>query len=170
MTRWTKLILGAALAFGGSLDSAPARKPGPAFGQLPLSFERNIGQVDSRVEYLARGKGYTLFLTKGAEAVLALAGHSLDIRDRRADEDGAALDAASEAVNGAVLKLRFVGTDPRAVGEAESQLPGVVNYLVGSDRSAWRTGIPTYGKVRYREVYPGIDIVFVATRGSSSTT
>ena len=41
------------------------------FGQLPLSFEANQGQVDGQVKYLARGKGYTLFLTE-TEAVLAL--------------------------------------------------------------------------------------------------
>ena len=38
---------------------------------LPLSFEANQGQVDEQVKYLARGQGYTLFLTPGA-AVLGL--------------------------------------------------------------------------------------------------
>jgi hypothetical protein len=42
-----------------------------AYGQLPLSFEPNQGQSDPRVKFLARGSGYTLFLTATA-AVLAL--------------------------------------------------------------------------------------------------
>jgi len=42
-----------------------------SFGKLPLSFEENQGQVDGKVKYLARGQGYTLFLTE-TEAVLAL--------------------------------------------------------------------------------------------------
>lgn len=42
-----------------------------AYGHLPISFEANEGQSDSRVNYLARGHGYTLFLTP-SQAVLAL--------------------------------------------------------------------------------------------------
>ena len=41
-----------------------------AHGQLPLSFEVNAGQTDPRVKFLARGAGYTLFLTP-TEAVVA---------------------------------------------------------------------------------------------------
>ncbi len=42
-----------------------------SYGNLPLSFEANQGQTDSRVKFVSRGRGYTLFLT-GNEAVLAL--------------------------------------------------------------------------------------------------
>ena len=71
-------------------DSATSRKPNPesrianpdsgsaaqprlveAYGRLPLSFEINKGQTDSRVRFLSRGDGYSLFLT-GSEAVLTL--------------------------------------------------------------------------------------------------
>src|SRR4030095_6341078 len=34
-----------------------------ALGQLPMIFERNLGQTDSRVQFVARGGGYSLFLT-----------------------------------------------------------------------------------------------------------
>ena len=57
---------------------APARAH-EAYGRLPLSFEQNEGQTDTRVAFLARGQGYTLFLTKEAEAVLALS--APDARD-----------------------------------------------------------------------------------------
>lgn len=103
-----------------------------AYGRLPLSFERNLGQADTRVEFLARGKGYSLFLNRGAQAVIAL---------------------------GAVLKLNFAGGNPNARAEGASELPGKVNYLTG-DRSRWRTAIPTYARVTYRGVYPGVDVVF----------
>jgi len=43
------------------------------YGKLPLSFEANQGQTDSQVQFLARGGGYTLFLTS-REAVLSLHG------------------------------------------------------------------------------------------------
>ena len=41
------------------------------YGKLPLSFEANHGQTDTRVKFLSRGRGYSLFLTRN-EAVIAL--------------------------------------------------------------------------------------------------
>ena len=42
----------------------------------------------------------------------------------------------------------------------EEELPGKINYLIGKDPSKWRTGVATYAKVRYEQVYPGIDLVY----------
>ncbi|MCL4848214.1 MAG: SBBP repeat-containing protein [Acidobacteria bacterium] len=54
--------------------------------------------------------------------------------------------------------MRLVGATPSAI-EAEERQPGVVNHLVGDARQ-WRTGIAQYGRVRYHDAYPGIDVVF----------
>jgi hypothetical protein len=40
------------------------------------------------------------------------------------------------------------------------KLPGVSNYLIGKDPSKWRTGVSTYSKIQYSEVYPGVDLVY----------
>src|SRR5207253_1123716 len=56
--------------------------------------------------------------------------------------------------------MQLLGTDPHARMSAESPLAGKVNYLLGKDPAQWRTGLATYGKVRYRGVYPGIDLVY----------
>ncbi|MGH8009484.1 MAG: hypothetical protein ACREQ3_21035, partial [Candidatus Binatia bacterium] len=61
--------------------SAPIRG---IYGQLPLGFEANHGQVDRQVQYLARGQGYSLFLTPG-EAVLAL--RPAGTKERRVDPE-----------------------------------------------------------------------------------
>ena len=99
----------------------------------PLHFERNDGQTDASVRYLARGRGYTLFLTD-SEAVVS------------AGRDDA-------------LRVRFLGSKERPRLEAEPA-PGVTNYLVGSDPSRWRTGIPHFSRVTYREVYPGVSVTY----------
>src|SRR5688572_10547238 len=39
-------------------------------------------------------------------------------------------------------------------------VPGKTNHLMGDDPEQWHTNIPTYAKVRYREVYPGVDLVY----------
>jgi hypothetical protein len=108
-----------------------------AYGKLPLSFEANGGRTDRAVEYLARGPGYGLFLTRHA-SVLSLTG-----KDRQR----------------AVVRTRFVGANRDPLVAGSRPLPGKVNSLVG-DRSKWRTGIDTYRQVRYRSLYPGIDLVY----------
>ncbi|MFP5285231.1 MAG: SBBP repeat-containing protein, partial [Thermoanaerobaculia bacterium] len=110
---------------------------GAPFGIRPLAFEENRGQTDGRVRFLSRGDGYALFLTP-AEAVLAL---------REGDSER-------------VLRLRWEGaaSAPRVAGEGE--LPGRSHYLVGNDPAKWRTGIASYQKIQYKEIYPGIDLVF----------
>jgi hypothetical protein len=45
-------------------------------------------------------------------------------------------------------------------------LPGTVNYFTGSDRAKWRTGIPTYGKVKYENVYAGVDLMYYGNQGT----
>jgi hypothetical protein len=101
----------------------------------PLFFEANQGQTDPQVRFLARSGDYTLHLTP-TEAVLALQGPAA-IRMKLAGDANAAPEVAGE--------------DP---------LAGKVNYLRGSDPGRWRKDVPTYGRVRYRAVYRGIDLVF----------
>jgi len=108
-----------------------------AYGKVPLSFEPNLGQADQRVEFLAHGDGYGLFLThKGA--VLRL----------------------ERGPNGAGVMMRLLHANPRSLVEGVDALPGKSNYFVGNDQTKWRTNIPTYSRVRYRDIYPGIDAVF----------
>src|SRR3954454_920634 len=59
----------------------------------------------------------------------------------------------------------LVGARPHPAIRAESQLPGVVNSYVGNDRRRWRTGLPTYGAVRYAGVYPGVDLRYHGAQG-----
>lgn len=113
--------------------------------QLPLQFEANEGQADAEARFVAHGSGYNVFLTP-REASLALS-------PQRPGQPPA------------VVSLQFVGAaaEPPLVGEG--RLPGVVNYYLGRDPSRWHTGIPTYRQVRYRGLYPGIDLLFFGTGG-----
>jgi hypothetical protein len=132
------------------------------FGQLPLSFEPNGGQTDARVKYLARGRGYTLFLTSG-EAILALRKHSADSRQlpvagdhspRTKDDGPRATDRRS------VLRMNLVGANPAAQLAGADELPGKSNYFVGNDPAKWRTNVPHFRRVIQPNVYPGIDVVY----------
>ncbi|HEX5733481.1 MAG TPA: SBBP repeat-containing protein [Blastocatellia bacterium] len=112
------------------------------YGKLPLSFELNQGQTDGRVKFLSRANGFTLFLTS-TEAVLSLRNASREDKTRRA-----------------ALRMKLVGSNaaPEIVGTDE--LPGKSNYLIGNDRAGWRKSIPNYKRVEYKQVYPGIDLIY----------
>ena len=53
-----------------------------------------------------------------------------------------------------------MAANPAAKVSGEEELAGKINYLIGKDPSKWRTGVATYAKVRYEQVYPGIDLVY----------
>ena len=112
-----------------------------AYGKLPLSFEENRGQVDGKVKFLSRGSGYSLFLT-GTEAVL-----SLSTKNSKKSENS-------------VLRMKLVGVNPSPEVAGVEELPGKSNYFIGNDRAKWRTNVATYKKVKYSDVYPGIDLVY----------
>jgi len=58
------------------------------------------------------------------------------------------------------LEMRLAGGTSTQASEPSQRLPGNANDLRGHDPAAWRTGIPQYGRVRFAQVYPGIDLVY----------
>jgi len=136
------------------------------FTSLPVAFEVNRGQADGRVRFLAHGTGYTLFLT-ATGATLSLPTSSAlpfkglpDTNGRR----GTGRDSREPAGAGvAVVQLRFAGGNPNTRVVGLDRLPGEVNYLIGRDPRGWRTDIPTYARVAYRDIYPGVSIVYHGT-------
>ena len=131
-------------------DASTKAKVQAVYGKLPLQFETNQGQTDAQVKFLSRGRGYTLFLTP-SEAVLAL---RKPVRLTTGD------DGDEQAATEALLRMKLVGAnnEPQMVGL--EKLSGKVNYFIGNDAKRWRTSIPTYAKVKYQAVYPGIDLIY----------
>jgi len=135
------------------LEASALAKVKADYGKLPLSFEANQGQADRQVKFLARGSGYGLFLTAN-EAVLSL-------RNERVG--GNAHDSNDPPSTVLRMKLEGTNANPQIAGFAE--LPGKSNYFIGNDPRQWRTDIPTYAKVKYEGVYPGVDLVYYGTQG-----
>lgn len=112
------------------------------YGKLPLRFEPNHGQINPEVKFVSRGSGYTLFLT-GNNAVMALRG----------------ADTQTSS-----LTMTLVGANASPQISGQELFAGKSNYYVGNDQSKWRTGIPMFGKVRYSEIWPGVDMVWYGNR------
>ena len=127
-----------------------------SFAHVPIHFIKNIGLTEPEIYYFARGLNYALYLTQ-AEMLLVL-------RTRAGDSNPAGHkvkdDARTELEKNALLQLRLIGTAGSPLIVPENQLPGKVNYFIGSDSTKWRTNLPAFARVRYENVYPGVDLVF----------
>lgn len=141
-----------------------------AFGNLPLTFEPNQGQTDSQVKFLSRGHGYNLFLTsKEAVFTLPLASKNSALLDfaKQKQMDLTAKSAPGASASDptdAVMRMTMLGANPQPVIAAEDQQPGKTSYFIGNDPKNWHTGIPGFARVHYRDVYPGVDVIYHGAR------
>ena len=203
-TRWCVFIGSAAVLLAvmivvfifATSGRAPAASPDSRlqwqeeYGQLPISFEANLGQTNSQVKYLSHGRGYTLFLTP-TEAVMSLSNPAHNSGALHGtDATSANAPTGPEAAQNATFRMRLIGSNEHAlvtglrelpgrtnylIGNDPSklattpltglrELPGRTNYLIGNDPSKWHTDIPTYASVEYQQVYPGIDLLYYGNR------
>ncbi|MET0624191.1 MAG: SBBP repeat-containing protein [Pyrinomonadaceae bacterium] len=151
------------LAARAQLDQSGAAPVGaPDFSNLPMSFERNEGQAPPEVRYIGRGLGYTTYLTD-TEAVLVLAAPSAKMNNPSRGA-GRFPDAESAGV-AQVIRISLTGGNLSPGIAGADRLPGDANYFIGSDPDAWKTGVPTFGRVNYEGVYPGVDLSYYGNRG-----
>ncbi len=138
-----------------------------AFGELPLAFELNQGQLHSDVRFLSRSAGSDIYLTS-RETILslrkpgALPKGAMSARTNYSTGKKNLFDQQLEravTTTHDVVKMRLVGANG-ATPAGKDELPGTVNYLIGKDPKKWRTNIRTFSRVEYKNVYPGIDQVF----------
>ena len=64
-----------------------------------------------------------------------------------------------------MLRISLAGADPAQRVEGVDPLPGISNYYIGNDPQKWRTNIPHYARVAYRDVYPGVSLVYYGNQG-----
>ena len=145
----------AATCCQGQQSISQARQPKASYGQLPLTFEANQGQTDAQVKFLSRGNGYTAFLTAGAIV--------LSLRPTDSLKTSQSIDArTTNKLRPPAVALQFslVGGNQNSVVVGEDLQPGRVNYFIGNNPAKWQTNVPTYGRIRSKNVYPGIDLLY----------
>ena len=113
-----------------SLTTAPA-------AAAPLLFEANRGQVDARVKFLSRSSDSALFLTPTAAVLTTRQGSTI-----------------------ASARMEFVSANGAPIIRGDDVQPARTSYFLGDDSSRWRTNVPAYARVEYRELYPGVNLVF----------
>jgi Beta-propeller repeat/Domain of unknown function DUF11 len=143
-------VVQSSVVFGRDFNLAAQHLALTAYDHLPLMFEPNLGQTDARVKFTARGNGYSLFLTDG-EAVLSL-GHA------RANKE-------SNDRSASVIRMALAGARTGPALRGMEPLPGKSNYLIGNDPAKWHRAVPQFARVRYGQVYPGVDLVYYGKQG-----
>jgi hypothetical protein len=165
-------LTGSGMPFtAGSLDVAHARSPlssqavatthapatlstaKTAIDHLPMIFEAAPANAGAGVRFLSRGNDYALYLTD-TDAIL-IAGSSQSPANTR-----------SVQAQPATIRFHMIGSNahPRVLGT--DQQPATTSYFVGNNAVQWRTGVHTFGRVLYHDVYAGINLVYYGTRGS----
>ena len=104
------------------------------YSDLPLYFE-----APSPAHFLASGLD--------SQLSISLDGAQLALREQP--------DAPSRAI-----QMQFIGASPQAGIHGDEELPGKINYFTGNNPTQWRSGVPTFAKVRIDEIYPGINLVY----------
>jgi hypothetical protein len=136
-----------------------------AYANLPMSFFPNRGQMPEGTDYGAQGIGYSVGLGP-TQAVFALSRST----PRSASDHvslhplgGGGSVRAPRAHAG--VRMHLSGADSAARSNVAMPLPGKANYLTGGDPSHSHGGIPTYGRVTYEAVYPGVDVSYHGNPG-----
>lgn len=140
------LAVGAGIAWSTQPAECPVAAPPSLVGrlELPLLFEAHP-TAQGGAGFLARGRGATLRLERG--------GASLQFRP-------------TARAAGAQVRMRWPGSNPRAVAKAEERAPGRVDYFLGNDPTRWTTEARVFQKVRYRALFPGVDLVCYGRSGT----
>jgi len=141
----------------------PPTKKAPVvrdLSHLPLSFESNQGQTDAKVRFLTRTGDNTLFLTP-SEAVFSMPMPPVrQLNGKTAERKDLPNRRTTAKVESVALRMQMVGANSRATTLTQQPLAGRINYFVGKDPGKWHAGVPTFGRVGFQGVYPGIDLVY----------
>jgi len=118
------------------------------YGKFPLQFVPNKGQTDQRVGYYVQGRDKTIYFTKEGLTFVLMKDH-----------EGT---SGADSVQRWVIKLDFADASKsvRPTGLEESGT--VISQFKGSpDR--WRAGMRACSRIVYRDLWPGIDLVYSGT-------
>lgn len=127
------------------------------YGQIPLYFIENQGQMEQRVKYYEKNRGHGIYFTEdGVTFTLA----SPEVKAAADAATGGVRETRGEQEAPLVMELKPLGASGNAKLVAEDAQSARVSYLIGSDPKQWKTNLSTYKSVSYQEVYPGIDLKF----------
>lgn len=152
------LLVGLAQAEERSVSSLEGKQS--FLKSLPVCFVENQGQADSSIKFYTQGQGTQVSFTSDG-----IYSHIIQRKVTHNSKHKIIHEVPQIHEKLLVLKKKFVGANTQCEIVGEDPLPGTVNYLLGDDTTRWKTGIRTYRQIRYKEIYPGVDLVYHGTQG-----
>ena len=127
--------------------------------RLPVAFVPNLGQWQDRAAYVARFGAMTVFFEEDGWT-FTLVERTGEVEKALEFDARAAREPEPEPVptRGVAVRMTFEGAGAAELAP-QQRLPGVHHYFLGNDPEKWRSDVPLYGAVRYREIHPGIDVL-----------
>jgi uncharacterized repeat protein (TIGR01451 family) len=121
---------------------ATGRRALDIWAQQPLHFEPNVGQAERHIRYLARASSYALYFSNHKAELLLPRRYAANQSGFRA------------------LSFELLGSNPVASVIATQELFSKSNYLLGNEPRRWHRNVPHFTRIRYEQVYPGVDLVY----------
>lgn len=150
------------------VEQTNATLPQTLLAHLPLRFVPNYGQIDPDVSFQVQSLGGNLFFTpREVIFTLPVPGEIREGREENARNTPNALDHTTPSPTRklSVVRLTFDRINPNPTLKGLTALPGRASFFLGNDPKQWRSNLPTYEAIAYRELYPGIDLVYRGTDG-----
>lgn len=162
----TLLLIGLAVTVSQSPSPSvtPPSPPLARFGKLPVYFVRNNGQLPPPVAYYIQGRNTSVYFSPDSV--------TYSLRKPTARPRSPFRDAAfvpDEPTVAWTVRLDFLHPNPSPVIEAVQPTQATVSYFRGAT-DQWRTAIPTYSAIVYKQVWPGIDVEFAGPEGNLKYT
>ena len=137
-----------------------------------LQFIANAGQLADGARYQVQGSSTALFLADDAiwitlfdkETLAAVRAQSPLTASHGFRADHPQPDRRSHPIRGVNLKISFVGASARPVLEPFDRQETRASYFRGAQEN-WRSDVAVWGGVRYRNLYPGVDLELSGAQG-----
>ncbi|PKM78557.1 MAG: hypothetical protein CVU90_02125, partial [Firmicutes bacterium HGW-Firmicutes-15] len=134
--------------------------------QLPLNFIQNLGQLDKQVLFYTQGRNQALYFTSRGLTFSFNQSQDSSDKNKLLDLTGDIKSGqASSTPQRWAVKLDFIGASPSAQALGEAAVPTKISYFKGSPQD-WQTGIDSYSRLVYPDLWPGIDLIFKGDAGS----
>ncbi|MCL6600572.1 MAG: hypothetical protein K6T81_17845 [Alicyclobacillus macrosporangiidus] len=140
-------------------------KTEPVNGKLPLTFIPNAGQVHEDVLYYMQRSGRVFYFTREQSVFTFMEASSKQRKRFKVKPQEREKREAESPIRGITLALQFIGANPHVQVEGQHEAIGKVNYFIGNDPTKWVTDLSTYHEVIYKELWPGIDLLFTGKNG-----
>jgi hypothetical protein len=169
----TMLVLGGMMASATQSQRASPAGPVPvpdrtqvveALHNSPVMFIENVGQFAEGARFQVRGGLGTMWLAEDAIWITVVERSQVDTLDRF-DVAHANVKREDEPRRGVNLKLSFPSANPHPRIKPFDRLDTVVSYFIGNDPDQWHPNVPVWGGVRYKDLYPGIDLELTSENG-----